>query len=138
MLAVGATDGLLALAALERIGDGWVHVVDPSVPALEDLERRAAEIGASGIAYLVGGLCVLPLPDAAVDAVLTRPPANVEDRDEAARELYRVLRPGGRLSLVDATDHDSDELTRALQNAGFADVQLERERGVAFVRARRP
>jgi len=137
VLDLGAIDGLLTFGALDRIGDGWVYAVDASVAALEDLERQAEEIGATGIVYLVGDACVLPLPDASVDAAVTRSPADVDDRDEAARELHRVLRPGGRLSLVDTLDRDADDLTRALQDAGFADVQLERERGVAFVRARR-
>ena len=138
VLDLGATDALLTFGALERIGDGWVYAVDPSVEALEELERQAEQIRAAGIAYLVGDACVLPLPDASVDAAVARSLSSVEDVDEAARELRRVLRAGGRVSLVVAIDDDAEGLTRALQDAGFADVQLERDRDATFVRARRP
>jgi ubiquinone/menaquinone biosynthesis C-methylase UbiE len=138
VLHLGATDGLLTFGALERIGEGWLYAVDPSVAALEELERQAEEIGAAGIAYLVGDARVLPLPDASVDAVVARPFAVDEDVDETARELHRVLRSGGRMSVAAPIDHDADGLTRSLQDAGFADVQLERDRDATLVRARRP
>jgi ubiquinone/menaquinone biosynthesis C-methylase UbiE len=100
VLDVGAGLGLLTLAAHERIGDGWVIAVDPSVGALEELLRLAEEAGASGIMYLVGDVEVLPLPDAAVDAVVLRSVlVHVADTGNAVRELARVLRPDGRLSL---------------------------------------
>ena len=50
----GAGLGLLTLAALERIGDGWVIAVDSSVGALEELLQLAHEANANGIMYLVG------------------------------------------------------------------------------------
>jgi SAM-dependent methyltransferase len=100
VLDVGSGLGLLTLAAHERIGDGWVIAVDPSVGALEELLRLAHEAGASGIMYLVGDAEVLPLPDAAVDVVVFRSVlAHLADPGSAVQELARVLRPGGRLSV---------------------------------------
>lgn len=96
---VGAGTGLLTFGALSQIGDGWVVAVDPSVDCLEERRRLAREAGAAGIAYLVGGAEVLPLPDGLADAVVTRSVLiYVDDTAEAAREFFRVLRPGGRLS----------------------------------------
>ena len=54
VLDVGSGLGLLTLAAHDRIGDGWVIAVDPSVGALEELLRLAHEAKANGIMYLVG------------------------------------------------------------------------------------
>ncbi len=51
VLDLGAGTGLLTFGAHERIGDGWVYAVDPSVDALEELLRDAHEIGR------VGGRC---------------------------------------------------------------------------------
>jgi arsenite methyltransferase len=100
VLDVGAGLGLLTLAAHERVGDGWVIAVDPSVAVLEELMRLAHEVNANGIAYLVGDAEVLPLPDASVDAAVLRSVfVHVADTSTAVRELARVLRPGGRLSL---------------------------------------
>jgi ubiquinone/menaquinone biosynthesis C-methylase UbiE len=108
VLDLGSGLGLLTFAAHERIGDGWVIAIDPSVGALEELLRLAHEAHASGIMYLVGDAEVLPLPDASVDAALLRSVlTHVADIDAAAQELGRVLRPGGRLSLREPLNRDS-------------------------------
>jgi SAM-dependent methyltransferase len=100
VLDVGSGLGLLTLAAHDRIGDGWVIAVDPSVGALEELLRLAHEVNANGIMYLVGDAEVLPLPDASIDAAVLRSVlVHVLDVDTAVGELARVLRPDGRLSL---------------------------------------
>jgi SAM-dependent methyltransferase len=100
VLDLGAGLGLLTLATHDRIGDGWVIAVDPSVGALEELLRLAHETGANGIMYLVGDAEVLPLPDAQVDVVVARSVlVHLEDTAAVVSELGRVLRPGGRLSL---------------------------------------
>ena len=99
VLDLGAGTGLLTFGAHERIGDGWVIAVDPEVDNLQELLRTAHGLDAAGISYLVGDSEVLPLPDASVDAAVTRSVLMyVEDLAEAARELFRVLRPGGRLA----------------------------------------
>src|SRR5207244_1485579 len=57
---------------------------------------------APNVAYLVGAAEVLPLPDTCVDVALTRSVLiYVGELDEAARELFRVVRPGGRISLFE-------------------------------------
>jgi ubiquinone/menaquinone biosynthesis C-methylase UbiE len=112
VLDIGAGLGLLTLAAHERIGDGWVIAVDPSVGALEELLRLAHEVGANGIQYLVGDAEVLPLPDAAVDVVVLRSVlVHLADTAIAVQELGRVLRPGGRLSLREPLNRDGTYLS---------------------------
>ncbi len=76
-------------AAREALGrlDGFdeIVVLDPSVAELEQL---AAELADPRLDYLIGGLPVLPLPDASVDLLV--------GGDASNAEVARVLRPGGR------------------------------------------
>ena len=115
VLDVGSGLGLLTLAAHDRIGDGWVIAVDPSVAALEELLRLAHEVDANGIMYLVGDAEVLPLPDASIDAAVLRSVlVQVVDLECAVRELARVLRPDGRLSLGEPLDGGATALSTAV------------------------
>src|SRR5262249_6697807 len=70
--------------------------------------RRIAEAGLSGrIDVLAGDAAALAFPDASFDAaVSTQVIEYVDDVDLALREIRRVLRPGGRLVLLD-TDWDT-------------------------------
>ena len=107
VLDVGSGLGLLTLAAHDRIGDGWVIAVDPSVGALEELLRLAHEAEANGIMYLVGDAEVLPLPDASDRRRRAALGARARaDTELAVTELARVLRPGGRLSLREPLNRD--------------------------------
>ena len=79
----------------------WVHAIEPSA-----LGRRlaAARVAGSPVPITFDGLdgqC-LPLDDESVDtAVVTFSLCSVPDQDLAARELHRVLRPGGLVSYVE-------------------------------------
>ena len=115
VLDVGSGLGLLTLAALDRIGDGWVIAVDSSVGALEELLRLAHAANANGIMYLVGDAEVLPLPDASIDAAVLRSVlVHVADVGAAVGELARVLRPAGRLSLREPLNRAGTYLSTAV------------------------
>jgi ubiquinone/menaquinone biosynthesis C-methylase UbiE len=121
VLDVGAGTGLLALGAVERVGpDGDVIALDVSVDALEELR---ANTKAPNLSYLVGSADVLPLPDASVDAVVTRSVLiYVEDKGEAAREFYRVLRARGRVSLFEPINSGNLLLSRAVDFAPLGEL----------------
>ena len=114
--------GSLALAAHERVGDGWVYVVRSQVGELEELLEEAHAVGASGVAYLVGTAPVLPLPDDAVAAAFGRIATEDGALDAAAEELARVVAPGGRVAF--AEPDSGEELARSLSAAGFGDVEV--------------
>ncbi|MER7585332.1 methyltransferase domain-containing protein [Kitasatospora sp. NPDC097691] len=64
-------------------------------------ERRAAEAG-SAARFLDGDALALPLPDAGVDVVrCERVLQHLDDPARAVAEIARVLRPGGRVALID-------------------------------------
>jgi ubiquinone/menaquinone biosynthesis C-methylase UbiE len=128
--------GSLAFGAHERVGDGWVYVVQVQVDQLEELLGEAHAVGASGFAYLVGEAPVLPLPDGAVGAAVGRIATDDGALVAAAEELARVLSCGGRLSLAEPDSAAGEVLARSLAAAGFEEVEVERAGGEAVVSGR--
>ncbi len=105
VLDVGCGDGLLGLAALDRVGPtGQVVFSDVSAALLDHCRSLTAAAGAQSRSRFVPA--ALPklagLPDGAVDAVVLRSVLlYVGDKADSLRHLHRVLRPGGRLSLFE-------------------------------------
>lgn len=128
--------GALALAAHDRVGDGWVYVVQPQVDELEELLGEAHAVGASGFAYLVGEAPVLPLPDGAVGAAVGRIATDDGALGAATQELARVLSSGGRVSLAEPDLDAGEVLARSLAEAGFEAVDVASAGAEAVVSGR--
>ncbi len=95
--------------------------VEPN-PALREVAARRAQATGSTAVFVDGTAGALPLPDASVDVlVCERVLQHVDDPDAAVTEFARVLRPGGRVALL-----DSDWAT-GITHPGDPDV-LERYR----------
>lgn len=124
VLDVGTGTGLLAVAALDRLGpDGSVIALDVSVDCLEELRATCDD---PRVAYLVGGAEVLPLPDRSVDAVMTRSVLiYVAEKREAAREFLRVLSPGGRVSIFEPVNRRSTPLWEVVDFGELRDRVVE-------------
>jgi demethylmenaquinone methyltransferase/2-methoxy-6-polyprenyl-1,4-benzoquinol methylase len=89
--------GDLAIAARRAGGD--VTGLDFSDKMLERARRKAPEIE-----WVQGDALALPFEDSSFDAVTVGfGVRNVEDLETALRELRRVLRPGGRLAILEIT-----------------------------------
>ena len=93
VLDLGAGTGKLTTRLVER-GLGVV-AVDPIPEMLELLSNSLPDTPA-----LLGTAEEIPLPDDSVDAVLVAQAWHWFDPELAAKEVARVLRPGGRLGLV--------------------------------------
>jgi demethylmenaquinone methyltransferase / 2-methoxy-6-polyprenyl-1,4-benzoquinol methylase len=90
--------GDLAVAA-RTAGGGRVVGLDFSEPMLERARRKAPELD-----FIQGDVLSLPFADASFDAaVVGFGVRNVEDLKGALEELRRVLRPGGRLGILEIT-----------------------------------
>lgn len=89
--------GVLARHAMDLVGpDGSVLALDPSLPMLAQARGR-------GVAALVAGVAeALPLPAESVDFIsFGYALRHVADLRRAFGELCRVLRPGGRLLILE-------------------------------------
>ena len=97
--------GDLALALAPRVGaQGRVVGCDFSEPMLELARGKAAERGVSQISFEWADALELPYEDAGFDAVTVGfGVRNLADLDTGLREMARVLRPGGRLVILEIT-----------------------------------
>ncbi len=100
---IGAGTADLSILAAGAVGkEGKVLALDLNEPMLQIGRRKlsARRIGAAICA--LGNAERLPLPDQSVDAVLTGfCMRNVTDLDQALREIYRILKPGGRMACLE-------------------------------------
>jgi ubiquinone/menaquinone biosynthesis C-methylase UbiE len=102
---VGSGTGVVTRMLAELVGPaGRALGVEPN-PALRDLAVERASQAGSSAAFADGTAGELPLPDGSVDlAWCERVLQHLADPVGALREMYRVLRPGGRALVLDA-DH---------------------------------
>lgn len=102
-----------------------VVAVDDSPEMLEAARRRLRE--APGVEVRRGALEELPIADAQLDAAVVFLVLHyVVEPARALAEVARVLKPGGRLLLVDMTPHDREDLRQGMGHVwpGFAAESL--------------
>ncbi len=103
VLDVGCGTGEVALTAKTRAKAGKVYGIDPA-PEMIAVARSKAERKELDIDFRVGVIEALPFPDASMDVVTSslmmhHLPDELKRRGIA--EIYRVLKPGGRLLIAD-------------------------------------
>ena len=100
---VGSGTGANTARLAATVGPGGSATgVEPN-PALREVATRRAQATGSTAVFVDGTAGALPLPDASVDVlVCERVLQHVDDPDAAVREFARVLRPGGRVALLDS------------------------------------
>lgn len=140
LLDVGFGGGLL-LELARRRGVRELAGIDPSEEAVARLQDRSHARDGSELRLEVGVVEVLPFADASFDVVASTNTVYFwPDLGRAFSELYRVLRPGGLLTVgfsgaaklksFDAITrhgfrfHEDAELVGAASRAGFATVDL--------------
>ena len=152
VLDVGCGRGLLLLGAAKRLPDGRAVGVDIWSAEDQSDNSRAATVAnaeAEGVAGRIevvdADMRALPFADASFDAVVSSIAIHnlddADDRELAGHEIARVVRPGGRVAVLDL--RATGEYAIAFEDAGLVDVERS---GLSFrmyppvrvVTARRP
>jgi len=124
---IGCGDGYLTIEAAR-----WarrVVAIDRSAEMLARGRALAKRRKVTNITWKRGEIEQLPLDDHSVDiAILSQALHHAEDPARAIAEAARVLRPGGRLLVLDLRQHDQDWVRTTLGDRwlGFKDADLER------------
>jgi arsenite methyltransferase len=100
---LGCGAGIDTLLAARLVSPGGRAIGLDTLPEmLKQAEANAREGAITNVAWLRGELESIPLPDASVDVAISNGVLNLSPRKgRAMSEIFRVLRPGGRISLAD-------------------------------------
>jgi arsenite methyltransferase len=103
VLDIGCGAGIDSLIAARMVGSaGSVLGVDMTPAMLAKAARNAADAGLTNAEFRQGFMEELPAPDGSVDVVISNGVINLTtDKLAVMREVWRVLRPGGRFQIAD-------------------------------------
>lgn len=123
VLDVGSGGGVDVFLAARHVGvSGKVIGVDMTPAMLRKARRLARKYGYTNVEFRKGTAEKLPLANHSVDVVLSNCVVNLsEDKGQVFDEIYRVLRPGGRLEISDIVASSSLPLDIQCDPRGWAE-----------------
>ena len=122
---LGAGEGTLAQLLAQRAEK--VIAVDLSPKMVEFGQNLAAQNGLSNLEYRIGDIEDPPIEDASLDlAVLSQALHHAERPQRALDAAFRLLKPGGRLIVLDLLQHHFDEARELYADRwlGFSESDL--------------
>lgn len=136
---LGAGEGLISQLLARRAKQVWC--IDNSPRMVEVGTDLAKRNGLVNLAYKLGDIEQVPLPDKSVDvAILSQALHHAQHPQAAVSEAFRILRPGGQVLILDLNEHAFEKarelyadvwlgfkervLHQFLQRAGFQQIEV--------------
>jgi SAM-dependent methyltransferase len=155
VLDLGSGAGMDVLLAAKKVGArGKVIGLDMTPEMIEKAKKNASAVGATSVEFRLGEMEDMPVEDGSVDLIISNCVINLSpDKERVFKEAYRVLKPGGRLSVSDIVTNgpmsplvskglgswaacvagalDMKDYREGLEAAGFVDVRVAPKEGAA-------
>ena len=117
---LGCGAGTDTLVAAQMVGaTGSVMGIDMTPEMLTKARAAKGELGVTNVEFVEGEVERLPFKDGTVDVVISNGVIDlVPDKDAVFAEIFRVLKPGGRIQIADVT------IQNPVSEAGRRDIDL--------------
>lgn len=116
VLDIGSGTGYEVFKVAELVGDeGWVIGVDMTEQMIQKSRENATRLDVNNVTFKLGNAYELPVENNSIDLVISNCVINLTiDKELTFREIYRVLKPNGRITVQDVVSEE--ELPERLKN----------------------